>query len=178
MKAFQVTIEVGHKATSLKEPIGHFTHKWNLFLRSGDERNIDKVVQKVVFNLHETFLNPTRICTQPPYCVKENGYGQFEFPIDIYFNGTNEKYALNYFIELPPMNCLTPLTRRRKEIITFFNPCPEFRSLLIESGATLQLISDLKSIFVNSSTSGTSLEAASLPIFSDSAKFISEKKRT
>ncbi|RNA41687.1 AF-9 isoform X1, partial [Brachionus plicatilis] len=140
-EALQFVIEIGHKASTLKEPIGDFIYKWNLFLRSGDERQqIDKVVQKVVFNLHETFKNPTRECTQPPYCVKENGYGEFEFPIDIFFNGTGEKYTINYFLDLPPAQSQTPLYRFRKEVITFVEPNPEFRKLLIESGATVKKI--------------------------------------
>lgn len=135
-------IEIGHKASTLKEPIGDFIYKWNLFLRSSDERQqIDKVVQKVVFNLHETFKNPIRECTQPPYCVKENGYGEFEFPIDIFFNGADEKYTINYFLDLPPSDSLTPLHRVRKEAITFVDPNPEFRKLLIESGAIVKKIS-------------------------------------
>lgn len=134
-------IEIGHKASTLKEPKDKFIYKWNLFLRSGDEgQQIDKVVQKVVFNLHHTFTNPMRECTQPPYCVKENGYGEFEFPIDIYFNGTNEKYTINYFLDLPPSDSFTPLHRIRKEVISFVDPNSEFRKLLIESGATVKKV--------------------------------------
>lgn len=148
-----MVIEVGHKATTLKEPIGNLIYKWNLFLRSGDERQqIDKVVQKVVFNLHETFKNPVRVCTQPPYCVKENGYGEFAFPIDIYFKGTSDKYTIEYFLELPPANSLTPLNRFRKEKITFLNPCAELRSLLIESGATLEIIAANNTTSTSSNT--------------------------
>lgn len=163
-------IEVGHKAYTLKEPIGQFIYKWNLFLRSGEERQqIDKVVQKVVFNLHETFKNPVRECTQQPYCVKENGYGEFDFPIDIYFNGTNEKYTINYFLELPPIDSFTPLNRFRKEIITFVDPNPEFRSLLIESGAipkkmsssTPNLTTSLKKKTNSSSILNSSLNTSS-----------------
>jgi len=107
-------------------------------VRSGDnQQQLDKIVKKVVFNLHETFKNPIRTCTTQPYCVKESGYGQFEFPIDIYFNGTDTKYSINYYLELPSLNTTQPLCRVRKEIITFINPCPEFRKILIEGGGIL-----------------------------------------
>ena len=140
-QSFDVIIEVGHKA-SLKDKIDSNgnTHKWNAFVRSGDHTNqqkLDLIVKKVVFNLHETFKNPTRPCFTQPYCVKENGYGQFEFPIDIYFNGTDTKYSINYYLELPSLNCTQPLSRVRKEKITFINPCPEFRKVLIEGGSLM-----------------------------------------
>jgi transcription initiation factor IIF auxiliary subunit len=134
-KALHVIIEVGHKASLLKEKIGEYTHKWNLFVRSGDERQrFDKLVNKVVFNLHETFADHVRVCTSPPFCVKENGYGEFEFPIDIYFNGTNEKYSLTYFLEFP-VDPAQSLHRLRKEHITFYNPNENFRRFLLENGA-------------------------------------------
>lgn len=139
-KSFDVVIEVGHKA-SLKEKqdLNGNTHKWNAFVRSGDsQQQLEKIVKKVVFNLHETFKNPTRTCTTQPYCVKESGYGQFEFPIDIYFHGTDNKYSINYYLELPSLNTTQPLCRVRKEIITFINPCPEFRKVLIEGGGILK----------------------------------------
>lgn len=143
VKYFQVVIEVGHKAQRLKEPIGEFLYKWNLFLRSADERqHLDKLVSKVVFNLHETFKEPCRVCTVPPYCVREHGYGEFEFPIDIYFNGTKNgtesKYRIQYFLELPMQDSNAPIVRLRKQFITFQNPDADFRRLLIESGAVQQ----------------------------------------
>ena len=115
--------------------MGH-THKWNVFVRSGDQQHkLDKIVKKVVFILHETFKNPMRTCMNPPYYVKESGYGQFEFPIEIYFNGTDSKFSTNYYLELPALNNLEPLSRVRSESIEFKNPSPEFRKILIASGA-------------------------------------------
>ena len=140
-KAIHVTIEIGHKAWNLRERIYDYTHKWNIFVRSGeDNQHFDKLVQKVVFNLHETFDNPTRVLTTPPFCVKENGYGEFELPIDIYFHGSSEKYSLNYFLKLPPLNTTQPLAKLRREIITFLNPCADFRRKLIEGGASVQAL--------------------------------------
>ncbi len=131
---------MGHKASLKdKQDLNGNTHKWNAFVRSGDsQQQLEKIVKKVVFNLHETFKNPTRTCTTQPYCVKESGYGQFEFPIDIYFHGTDNKYTISYYLELPSLNTTQPLCRVRKEIITFINPCPEFRKVLIEGGGILK----------------------------------------
>jgi transcription initiation factor IIF auxiliary subunit len=136
-------------------------------VRSGDEKlQIDKIVQKVIFNLHETFENNVRECTASPYCVKENGYGQFDLPIDIYFNGSDgEKYSLLYFLELPPINSTQPLHRLRKEKITFINPSPNLKRALIESGAQVKstnISSSTKShmTFSSSSSVNSSLSAS------------------
>ncbi len=105
---------------------------------------IDKLVHKVVFHLHETFANNVRVCRAPgPFCVKENGYGQFEMNIEIYFVGGNgdeeqQKYSLTYFLELPVGNSMQPLNRVRKEKISFLNPSPALRRILIECGATVK----------------------------------------
>ena len=114
-------------------------------------------MQKVVFNLHETFDNPTRVLTTPPFCVKENGYGEFELPIDIFFHGSNEKYSLNYFLKLPPLNTSLPLSKLRREIITFINPCADFRRKLIEGGASVQPLtsSDAVAAYTNGGTHGS-----------------------
>jgi hypothetical protein len=164
IKEFQVALEIGHKA-STKEKVDSNgnTHTWNIFLRSGDERQIlDKFVKRVVFNLHETFNNPVRTCSKLPYCVKENGYGEFEFNIDIHFHGTDKKYSLSYFLELPKLSQMSELSRIRKEMITFKNPCPEFRRSLIDGGArvkTTKLTTD--------DTSSSSSSSSPFPILSN-----------
>lgn len=116
--SIKVYFEVGHTATlkSKATPEG-FTHDWELFVRGYDSHNLSRYVDKVVFNLHESFPRPKRgksekkykkseysralivinsllttICQraavkEPPYVLKESGYAGFELPIDIYFKG-------------------------------------------------------------------------------------------
>jgi hypothetical protein len=43
-----------------------------------------------------------------------------------------------YYLELPALNATQPLSKLRKEIITFLNPCAEFRNILIDNGACIQ----------------------------------------
>ena len=57
----EVKIELGHKA-SCKEtltPEG-FTHDWVVFVRGPESCDISHFVDKVVFNLHESFAKPRR----------------------------------------------------------------------------------------------------------------------
>lgn len=57
----KVAFEIGHTAQqkSKTSPEG-FTHDWELFVRGADNTNISRFVEKVVFNLHESFPKPCR----------------------------------------------------------------------------------------------------------------------
>lgn len=48
-------------------------------------------VKKVHFKLHESYNNPNRIVTKPPYELTETGWGEFEIVIKIYFHDPNER---------------------------------------------------------------------------------------
>lgn len=57
----KVAFEIGHSSymKSKATPDG-FTHDWELSVRGSDGSNISRFVEKVVFNLHESFPRPTR----------------------------------------------------------------------------------------------------------------------
>lgn len=57
----KVVFEIGHSASpkSKKSPEG-FTHDWELYVRGSEGSNISRFVDKVVFNLHESFPKPIR----------------------------------------------------------------------------------------------------------------------
>lgn len=59
--SIKVTFEIGHQASvrSKASPEG-FTHDWELFVRGVNGTNISRFVDKVVFNLHESFPKPKR----------------------------------------------------------------------------------------------------------------------
>jgi YEATS domain-containing protein 4 len=44
------------------------------------------VVKKVVFQLHPSFNNPTRVVESPPFEVSECGWGEFEIAITLFFH--------------------------------------------------------------------------------------------
>lgn len=55
-------------------------------------------VKKVHFKLHESYSNPNRIITKPPYEVTETGWGEFEVVIKIYFHDPTERPVTLYHI--------------------------------------------------------------------------------
>ena len=60
-EAIQITLEVGHKAHVKDKPDPKDnTHDWNVFIRGSESQSIEKLINKVVFTLHETFKKPQR----------------------------------------------------------------------------------------------------------------------
>lgn len=56
----RILFEIGHKAVRKAKPLDAFTHDWELFVRGSDGKEMSKYVEKIVFNLHESFPNPIR----------------------------------------------------------------------------------------------------------------------
>lgn len=57
---FTFPIIYGNSAVALKKPDNDHTHKWTVFVRGFNNEDISTYVRKVVFKLHESFLQPTR----------------------------------------------------------------------------------------------------------------------
>jgi YEATS domain-containing protein 1/3 len=56
-----VNIELGHTARVLQHVTKEgFTHEWSVWVRGENDRSLADVVEKVVFNLHESFKRPKR----------------------------------------------------------------------------------------------------------------------
>lgn len=55
-------------------------------------------VKKVHFKLHESYANPNRILTKPPYEIMETGWGEFEVVIKLYFHDPTERPVTLYHI--------------------------------------------------------------------------------
>ena len=83
----------GHR----REEDGH-THQWTVYVRPYHNEDISSFVKKVHFKLHETYVNPNRIVSKPPYEITETGWGEFEVVIEIYFNDSNERPIVFYHV--------------------------------------------------------------------------------
>jgi len=69
---------------------GH-THQWTVYVKPYNNEDMSTYVKKVHFKLHESYNNPNRIVTKPPYELTETGWGEFEIVIKIYFHDPNER---------------------------------------------------------------------------------------
>nr|CAB3267822.1 YEATS domain-containing protein 4-like [Phallusia mammillata] len=73
-----------------REEDGH-THSWTVYLKPYHNEDISVYVKKIQFKLHESYANPLRVVTKPPYEVTETGWGQFDVVIKVFFHDTGER---------------------------------------------------------------------------------------
>ena len=57
---FTFPIIYGNSAVALKNSDNEHTHKWTIFVRGFNNEDISTYVRKVIFKLHESFLQPSR----------------------------------------------------------------------------------------------------------------------
>merc|ERR1711953_702800 len=70
------------------------THDWEFKIEDPNRQDMRHYIDKIVINLHNTFPNPVRTFREPPFVVKESGYGNFEILVEIYFKGLSDKDAI------------------------------------------------------------------------------------
>lgn len=80
-----------------REDDGH-THQWTVYVKPYNNEDMSAYVKKVHFKLHESYANPNRILTKPPYEVTETGWGEFEVVIKLYFHDPTERPVTLYHI--------------------------------------------------------------------------------
>ena len=90
------------QSQSKRYPAEH-THTWKIFVRGYEGDPLDHWISHVVFRLHESFVNNRRAIYQPPYEVRESGWGEFDCGIDIYFKDARLKpITLIHLLKLYP----------------------------------------------------------------------------
>lgn len=137
--AIRITLECGHSAMlRMRTTPQGYTHDWELFVRGVDNADIHHYVEKVVFQLHETFSKPKRVLKEPPFEIKESGYAGFEIPIHIYLKNKDEgtkKIEILYDLNLQPSGPAISNIIRHTEIIN--NPSDEFKRKLLKGGGVV-----------------------------------------
>uniref|UniRef100_UPI00358EA928 YEATS domain-containing protein 4-like n=1 Tax=Myxine glutinosa TaxID=7769 RepID=UPI00358EA928 len=78
-----------------REEDGH-THQWTMYVKPFHNEDMSTYVKKIQFKLHESYRNPLRVVTKPPYEITETGWGEFEIIINIFFIDPNEKPVTVY----------------------------------------------------------------------------------
>jgi len=133
--SIKVQFEIGHKAVlKAKKAADNFTHDWELYVKGVDKADISSYIEKIVFNLHESFPKPKRTFKEPPFVLKESGYAGFILPIDIHFkNRTMQTYQ--YDIDLQPSG--PPVHKSEIKTHIFENSSEDFRQKLLKGGGIL-----------------------------------------
>ncbi|XP_027536668.1 YEATS domain-containing protein 4 [Neopelma chrysocephalum] len=80
-----------------REEDGH-THQWTVYVKPYRNEDMSAYVKKIQFKLHESYGNPLRVVTKPPYEITETGWGEFEIIIKIFFIDPNERPVTLYHL--------------------------------------------------------------------------------
>ncbi|KAM4671167.1 YEATS domain-containing protein 4 isoform 2-T2 [Amazona ochrocephala] len=118
-----------------REEDGH-THQWTVYVKPYRNEDMSAYVKKIQFKLHESYGNPLRVVTKPPYEITETGWGEFEIIIKIFFIDPNERPLDQAVLKL--VGCVFSLLLWWKAVsvpVGFFLS----RRYQLESGITLFL---------------------------------------
>jgi YEATS domain-containing protein 4 len=110
------------------------THKWCLFFRGAQNEPL-RFVKSVEFHLHESFAEPVRVLTAPPFEVHETGWGEFETKMVVHFvDEKEEPVVLIHMLRLhtddgkPPGRA--PVVSEVADDIVFVNPSEQMAEAL------------------------------------------------
>eukprot|EP00268_Persea_americana_P016624 TRINITY_DN1787_c1_g1_i1.p1 TRINITY_DN1787_c1_g1~~TRINITY_DN1787_c1_g1_i1.p1 ORF type:complete len:255 (+),score=40.53 TRINITY_DN1787_c1_g1_i1:51-767(+) len=84
--------------------IGYQSHKWTVYVRGATNEDLSAVIKRVVFHLHPSFNNPTRVIESAPFELSESGWGEFEIAITLVFHSdvSDKQLDLYHHLKLYP----------------------------------------------------------------------------
>lgn len=112
------------------------SHRWMVFFRGAHNQDLSFAIEKVVFYLHQSFAEPIRVVTSPPFQVTETGWGSFDIQMKVYFHpalGLPGPLHLTHLLKLfhdtqgvPPER---PVVSEHYDEIVFNNPSEEVKAI-------------------------------------------------
>ena len=112
------------------------SHRWMVFFRGAHNQDLSFAIEKVVFHLHQSFAEPIRVVTAPPFQVTETGWGSFDIQIKVYFHpalGVPGPLHLTHLLKLfhetqgvPPDR---PVVSEHYDEVVFNNPSEEVKAI-------------------------------------------------
>ena len=160
---YVVPFVYGSIAFSLGKTEDGTTHRWTIYVRGANGKDLSSVVSKVTFKLHPTCTSPLVECVQYPYETTQPGWGEFPATIEITFK--DEKHStvsvihhlrLHHIGSAPQGN--KPVVHEVYDEAIFSNPSPEF-NLKLQQLPNAQVLQHPQSIYWKTFSDETDLEA-------------------
>eukprot|EP00262_Sarcandra_glabra_P001520 TRINITY_DN11645_c0_g1_i2.p1 TRINITY_DN11645_c0_g1~~TRINITY_DN11645_c0_g1_i2.p1 ORF type:complete len:268 (-),score=33.93 TRINITY_DN11645_c0_g1_i2:106-909(-) len=87
-----------------KKASEYHSHKWTVYVRGATNEDLSVVIKRVVFQLHPSFNNPTRVVESAPFELSESGWGEFEIAITLFFHADvcDKQLDLYHHLKLYP----------------------------------------------------------------------------
>lgn len=116
------------------------THRWTVYVRGAHDplEDLSLYIQKVEFVLHESFADPVRVVKEPPFCLTEHGWGEFEviirlFPISDPDKPVEMYHPLRLFPSVGQELTEKPVVSEHLDVLVFSQPAPEVERALHRS---------------------------------------------
>ncbi|KDP46722.1 hypothetical protein JCGZ_06510 [Jatropha curcas] len=99
------------------------SHKWTVYVRGVTNEDLGAVIKRVVFQLHPSFNNPTRVVESPPFELSECGWGEFEIVITIVFHSDvcDKQLDLYHHLKLYPEDETGPQSTKKPVVVESYN---------------------------------------------------------
>ena len=119
------------------------SHEWTIFVRlANPDADPAHFISKVVFTLHPSFTQPTRVVTEPPFQVTERGWGEFEIHMQVHLHDHDKHIDVAHLLKLyaegeqvgqpnPDAEAAQhPVVSERYDEIVFKDPSEQLRTRL------------------------------------------------
>ncbi|OIV94840.1 hypothetical protein TanjilG_22037 [Lupinus angustifolius] len=99
------------------------SHKWTVYVRGASNEDLGAVIKKVVFQLHPSFNNPTRVIESPPFELSECGWGEFEIHITLFLqnDACDKQLDLYHHLKLYPEDESGPQSTKKPVVVESYN---------------------------------------------------------
>ncbi|KAF5738129.1 transcription initiation factor TFIID subunit 14b [Tripterygium wilfordii] len=99
------------------------SHKWTVYVRGATNEDLSVVIKRVVFQLHPSFNNFTRVVDSPPFELTECGWGEFEIAISLCFHADvcDKQLDLYHHLKLYPEDESGPQTTKKPVVVESYN---------------------------------------------------------
>ena len=114
------------------------SHEWTVYVRAANpDEDPSLYIKKVVFHLHPTLQPPSRTLDTAPFEVTEQGWGEFEISVQIFFHDSKERPVdMLHQLKLYPPNdapasaVAKPVVAERYDEFVFNSPSDALRQRL------------------------------------------------
>ncbi|KAJ4967107.1 hypothetical protein NE237_018956 [Protea cynaroides] len=137
LKDIEISVPIVYSTISFwlgKKANEYHSHKWTVYVRGATNEDLGVVIKRVVFTLHPSFSNPTRVVETPPFELSESGWGEFEIAISLHFHSDvcDKQLDLYHHLKLypedesGPQSTKKPVVMENYDEIVFFEPSESF----------------------------------------------------
>ncbi|XP_004507004.1 transcription initiation factor TFIID subunit 14b isoform X1 [Cicer arietinum] len=119
-----VPIVYGNMAFWLGKKASEYqSHKWTVYVRGASNEDLGVIIKRVVFQLHSSFNNPTRVVDAPPFELSEAGWGEFEIAITLHFHSDVCDKPLNLYhhLKLYPEDENSSMSTKKPVVVEFYD---------------------------------------------------------